>query len=189
MSVNSLCFGLFVDINDTLYCSMRDLDQVVKKWLKDNTTTLTIAGGTGTADSASNTLNYPLGIFVDINFDLYVADCHNHRIQLFRPGQLNGITVAGNGSLNTTITLKCPAGIALDADNYLFIVDHFNNRIVGSGPNGFQCLVGCSGVGSASNQLTYPLTLSFDGYGNMFVSDHINDRIQKFILSTNSCGK
>ena len=47
-----------------------------------------------------------MGIFVDINLDLYVADYYNHRIQLFRLGELNGITVAGNTSLNTTITLS-----------------------------------------------------------------------------------
>ncbi|CAF4342654.1 unnamed protein product, partial [Adineta steineri] len=46
-----------------------------------------------------------------------------------------------------------------------FIADYFNNRIVGSGPNGFRCLVGCSTVaGSASNQLYYPSSLSFDSY-------------------------
>ena len=69
-------------------------------------------------------------------------------------------------------------------------MDTGNNRIVGSGPNGFRCLVGCSGSGgSASNQLNSPETLSFDSYGNMFVTDWWNNRIQKFVLSTNSCGK
>ena len=61
-----------------------------------------------------------------------------------------------------------------------------NNRIVGSGPNGFRCLVGCSGYGSASNQLYNPITLSFDSYGNMFVTDCWNSRIEKFILTNNS---
>jgi hypothetical protein len=184
------CYGLFVDISNTLYCSLHTSHKVVKRWLGDNATTLTTAAGTGGAGSGSNTLYEPYGIFVDINFDLYVADFNNHRIQLFRLGQLNGITVAGGSSSSTTITLSAPTGIVLDADKYLFIV-HFNNhRIVGSGPNGFRCLVGCSGsAGSASNLLANPRSLSFDSYGNMFVTDRSNSRIQKFILSTNSCGK
>jgi hypothetical protein len=63
-------------------------------------------------------------------------------------------------------------------------------RIVGSGPNGFHCLVGCSiSPGSASNQLNNPWSLSFDSYGNMFITDGGNNRIQKFVLSTNSCGR
>ena len=33
LSVGSDCYGLFVDINDNLYCSMRDLHQVVAKCL------------------------------------------------------------------------------------------------------------------------------------------------------------
>ncbi len=189
MYVSKACYGLFVDINDTLYCSLRYVHQVVTKSLDSHSNITIIVAGNGTAGSASNMINNPEGIFVDINFDLYVADYNNSRIQLFKSGQLNATTVAGNESSNSTITLLHPSGIVLDADGYLFIVDSGNNRIVGSGPNGFRCVAGCSGIGSASNQLYYPRTLSFDSYGNMFVTDWENSRIQKFLLSTNSCGK
>jgi hypothetical protein len=190
MYVNSSCYGLFVDINDTLYCSMYYQHQVAKKWLYDSTNTSTIIAGAGFSDFASNMLSYPQGIFVDINFNLYVADWNNHRIQLFPSGQSNGITVAGSGSSTTTITLNLPTGVILDADKYLFIVDCYNHRIVGSGPDGFRCLVGCSGSsGSASNQLNYPRALSFDSFGNIFVTDRDKHRIQKFVLASNSCGK
>jgi hypothetical protein len=164
--------------------------QVVKRWLGDNATTLTTVAGTSSLGSSSNELNNPYGIFVDTNFDLYVADSGNSRIQLFLPGQLNATTVAGSGSLNTTITLNHPTGIVLDADKYLFIADYGNNRIVGSGPNGFQCIVGCSRLaGGAANQLNQPWSLSFDSYGNIFVTDRNNNRVQKFVLVTNSSGK
>ncbi|CAF1440351.1 unnamed protein product, partial [Adineta steineri] len=187
MYVSSSCYGLFVDINDTLYCSMYDLHQVIAQSLHSMSNKTTIVAGTGCSGSTSNMLSGPCGIYVDTNFDLYVADYHNNRIQLFQSEQLNSITIAGAGSLDTTITLNGPTGIVLDADNYLYIVDYNNNRIVGSGPNGFRCLVGCSGSsGSASNQLLYPFTLSFDSYGNMFVSDYGNNRIQKFILLNNT---
>ncbi len=186
----SKCYGLFVDINNILYCSMRVLHQVVTKSLNSVSNTLTIVAGNGTAGSTSYTLNEPSGIFVDINFDLYVADCGNNRIQLFPSGQLNGTAVPESGSSGATITLKCPTAIVLDRDNNLFILDSHNFRIVRPGPNGFQCLVGCSGSsGSAPNQLSYPNALSFDSYGNMFVTDYSNNRIQKFDLITNLCGK
>ena len=186
----SKCMDLFVDINDNLYCAMRDLHQIITKSLNSVSNVLTIVAGTNTNGSDSNMLNFPNGIFVDVNLDLYVADSGNNRVQRFPVGQLNGITVAGNTSSNTTIILNHPTGIVLDADNYLFIVDNGNNRIIGSGPNGFQCLVGCSGSdGSSSSQLSYPHSLAFDSYGNMFVTDTMNDRIQKFDLMINSCGK
>jgi hypothetical protein len=190
MNVSSSCYGLFIDINETLYCSMYYDHQVVKRWLNDSRmTSNTIAAGSETAGSAPNQLDGPFGIFVDVNFDLYVADCYNNRIQLFQSGELNGTTAAGSESLNPTISLDCPSGIVLDADKYLFIVDYGNNRIIGSGPNGFRCLVGCDGQNSQSNQLSNPIGLSFDRYGNMFVIDESNSRIEKYLFLEICCGK
>jgi hypothetical protein len=181
------CFGIFVDVSNTLYCSITDLHEVIKIWLGDSATTWTTVAGTGSYGSTASMLYEPQGIFVDINFDLYVADARNNRIQLFQLGQSNALTVAGYGA-SGTITLSYPTGVVLDADKYLFIVDTDNNRIVAGGSNGFRCLVGCSGGGSASNQLWGPWSIAFDSYGNIFVADSGNSRIQKFILATNSCG-
>ena len=188
MTVSFYCFGLFIDISNTLYCSMGSHHQVIKRSLNDSATTTTMIAGNGSPGPGSYQLNYPKGIFVDINFDLYVADSWNNRIQLFSSGELNGITVAGSGSPNITITLSLPYAVVLDADHYLFIVDKGKDRIIGSGPYGFRCLVGCNGSGSGSNQLDNPTSLSFDIDGNIFVADWSNNRIQKFILMTNSCG-
>ncbi|CAF1464582.1 unnamed protein product [Adineta steineri] len=189
MNVNSSCYGLFVDINDTLYCSMTQHHQVLKRSLNDSVMTSNrVAAGTGIRGSASNQLYSPHGIFVDVNLDLYVADCYNDRIQLFQSGESNGITVAGSTSLTPTVTLRCPSGIILDAEKYLFIVDSGNDRIVGSSLNGFRCLVGCDESGSQSNQLYNPFSFSFDRSGNMFVTDSYNHRIQKFQYFEESCG-
>ncbi len=189
MKVNSSCIGLFVDINDNLYCSMEDHHRVVKGWFNDSDMTSIIVAGTGIEGSASNELSAPLGIFVDVNLDLYVADRDNNRIQLFQPEESNGITVAGSTSLYPTIKLTWPSGISLDASKYLFIVDQGNDRIVGSGPNGFRCIVGCYGPGSQSNQLYLPFSFSFDRSGNMFVIDQANHGIQKFLFLKISSGK
>ncbi|CAF0878090.1 unnamed protein product [Adineta steineri] len=189
MNVNSPCYGLFVDINDTLYCSMYDNHQVVKRSLNDSVfASNRVAAGTVTQGSASNQLDSPGGIFVDVNLDLYVTDCGNDRVQLFQSGELNGVTVAGSESLNPTIELWCPNGIVLDAEKYLFVVDSNNHRIVGSGSSGFRCLVGCYGEGSQSSQLNEPFSFSFDRFGNIFVTDESNHRIQQFNYIKKSCG-
>ena len=126
-------------------------------------------------------LKYPWGIFVDINLDLYVADRDNNRIQLFRLNQRNGITVAGKESSEVTIELKEPTGIVLDGDQHLFIVDNGNHRIIRSDENGFHCIFGCFGEGATNDKLSYPITMSFDSYGNIYVIDQSNHRVQKIL--------
>lgn len=192
ISLPKSCHGLFVDLNNTLYCSIQDDHEVVKKSLYSNGTSPLNAAGTGSSGWAPNELDTPQGIFVSIGFDLYVADMNNNRIQRFAPDQINGTTVAGDGAMGImgNISLDQPTSIVLDADGYMFIVDSNHHRIVGSGPNGFRCLVGCTCTsGSQANKLNNPQTLSFDSYGNIFVTDFGNYRIQKFLLSTNYCSK
>ncbi|CAF1615089.1 unnamed protein product [Adineta ricciae] len=188
MSVSSSCSCLFIDASDALYCSLSNHNQVVKKWLGDSSTIATIVAGdvNGTSGSSSYRLCDPRGIFVNHQFDLYVADSVNDRVQLFRLGQSNAITIAGNTSINVTISLNKPTGVVLDIDNYLFIVDSNNNRIVRSQPNGFSCIMGCSVGGPSINQLLQPERMAFDSYGNMYVADTGNARILQFVLLNNS---
>jgi hypothetical protein len=189
MSVTSRCISLFIDINNTLYCANDGQNQVVKTSLNTASTTVTLAAGSGTQGSGAYMLSGPSGIFVDFNLNLYVADFGNDRIQFFQTGQLNGSTIVGSGS-SGTIALNGPTDVVLDFDGYLFITDGNNNRIVGSGPSGYYCIIGCTvSFGTASNQLYHPQALSFDNNGNLLVVDQLNSRIQKFFLATNSCGK
>ena len=82
--------------------------------------------------------------------------------------------MAGIGAAGT-ISLIAPHGVIVDGDGYLFIADFGAHRIIGSGPNGFRCIAGCSGVsGSASDQLDNPTRLNFDSDGNLFVVDKFN---------------
>ena len=189
MSVNSTCHGLFIDFVDNLYCSMGALNLVTRQSLTNYSSAISVVAGNGTAGSAAHTLNEARGICVDFDLRLYVADCFNDRIQCFALGQLNATTVVGAGSPGT-MTLLRPMGVALDGSGYLFIADTNNNRVIGSGTDGFRCIVGCSATGGSSfDQLHYPQNIQFDIDGNLFVADTQNARIQKFFLASNSCGK
>ena len=189
MFTSTQCWGLFVDINNNLYCSQANAYQVVSEPLNSSPTTVTIVAGTGCPGSSSSMLDSPRGVFVTNGLDLYVADCYNNRVQLFRSGQSNASTVAGNGT-SGPIALYNPMAVTLDGDGYLFIVDNSNHRVIGEGPHGFRCVVGCSSTtGSAANQLYYPNGFSFDSMGNIFVADTNNNRIQQFMLVKDRCGK
>ncbi|CAF1031562.1 unnamed protein product [Adineta steineri] len=187
IDVRSTCDSLFIDSNDTLYCGVSGGAEVVKKWLYADDMKLIRVAGTGEWGSNLNQIQTASRIFVDTNFDLYIADCENNRIHLFQLGQSNGTIVAGRESETPTINLYCPSAVLLDAQKYLFIADALNNRIVGSGPDGFRCLVGCRGKGTQPHQFDYPNDLSFDTSGNIFIVDDNNHRVQKFSFLQNSC--
>ena len=189
MNITAFCGGVFVDIYNYLYCAHSPNNQVLKKPIDGDGNSSVIVAGNGTAGSAPHMLNSAYGIFVDIDLSLYVADFNNNRVQLFRSGQLNGTTVAGNGAPDT-IALLNPILVILDGNGYLFIAEYTGHRIVGSGPNGFRCIAGCTGTnGVAANQFNQPRALSFDSYGNLYVADASNHRIQKFMLARNTCGE
>ncbi|CAF4113457.1 unnamed protein product, partial [Adineta steineri] len=144
MNVTGPCYSLFVDINNTIYCSIGTQNMVVKVLLNSGAVVPTIAAGTGGAGSSASMLSNPHGIFVDNSLTLYVADCNNNRIQSFEYNQSNATTIAGTGA-SGTISLSCPTGIMFDADEYLFIVEYGGSRIIGSSFIGFRCIAGCSG--------------------------------------------
>jgi tripartite motif-containing protein 71 len=183
------CDGFFIDIKNNLYCSLRNQHRVARQTLDVHANTSITVAGNGKAGETSLNLRYPQGIFVNINLDLYVADCGNNRVQVFRNGQNKGETVAGKFK-QFRIILQCPTGVFLDKNNNLFIVDRFNHRIIRSSSRGFDCVIGCSGVrGAASHRLYNPVGIAFDNLGNIFVADKGNDRIQKFLLMRNIFGK
>ena len=189
LSLSGPCFSIFIDASNSLLCTLYYTHRVIKRSLNSTDTQETTMAGGSCAGYQLHLLFCPRGIFVTVNFDLFVADTGNHRVQLFRSGQLNGTTVAGSGAPGT-IRLRNPTAVMLDSDGYVFILDCYGSQIVGSGSSGFQCIIGCNaGYGSAPNQLSYPLSMSFDSYGNIFVADTTNNRVQKFFLTSNSCSK
>ena len=148
--------------------------------LHGSETVPTVVAGSTTTGKTADTLFHPHGIFIDEECSLYVADTDNHRIQMFQYGQLNGTTLAGDGV--SGVDLFYPIHIVLDANGYLFITEYWSDKITAQGLNGFRCIVGCSGRGSAPHQLNLPEMLSFDSYGNIYVIERGNHRLQKFFF-------
>jgi len=163
--------------------------------------TITTAVGTGTAGYSGDggpataaRINSPRDVFMDGAGNLYIADYFNHRV---RKVDASGIitTVAGtgvagfsgNGGPATAARLNSPATMAVDAAGNLYIADQFNHRIrkvdaggiittfAGTGVAGF---LGDGGP-ATSARLNFPNQIEFDGAGNVYISDQVNDRIRK----------
>ncbi|CAF3596071.1 unnamed protein product, partial [Rotaria sp. Silwood2] len=91
----STLYGLALDSNNALYiCDT--LNHRIQKWLAGASNGSTVAGqANGVGGSSDTQLNYPTGIVVDSNGNIFVVDTKNHRVQMWREGASSGITVAG----------------------------------------------------------------------------------------------
>ena len=170
---SSVCYGLFIDTNNTLYCSLYAQNRVALVSLKTTTSN-------HTSESSINQTVGPWGLFVDTNFDVYVCEASANTVRRFAPGQTNGTLVAGRG-FPGGLQLSLVTDVILDANGYLYLADNGNHRIVRVWSTGYQCLAGCSCQnGSRDDQLTKPISLRFDSDGHLYVADEFNRRIQKF---------
>ena len=179
----SYCWSMFISMNDMIYCSMRH--SIVTRSLDHNSNRITMIAGTGVPGIEEHMLNVPQGIFVDMNLDLYVADCWNHRVQLFRSGTIDGITILTRSNLSPNFA---PSSVVLDANQNIYIVDAAENCIFSGTLNHFKCIVGCREKDSSHDLFSFP-RMAFDSFGNIYYADRRNSRVTKFLLSKDKCGK
>jgi len=178
---------LHIDVNNNIYFTDSDYNRVVK-YTPYSTIGIVLAGGDLGSDNSQ--LNVPYGSFIDGNNVLYVADRSNHRIMRFLPETNVGTIAAGvNCTPGTDLNqLKYPAAVIVDNNGYIYIADSGNNRIMRWTSNysaGGTCVVGCSRIaGLAADEMNTPRDLKFDKYGNLYVADQGNNRIQKFLINT-----
>jgi len=188
--------SIYVDDSDNIYVA-DVFNNRIQKFPPNSTSAtngITVAGGNGSG-SEPNQFNYPTGIFLDKQGYLFVADYNNYRIQKFPPGSdstTNGITVAGgNGGGADSNQLSFPFAVFVDAAGYLFVADQNNQRIQKFPPGSTSAtngvtVAGGNGFGNDSNQLAYPTAVFVDGYGDLFVADNENGRIQEFPSGSDS---
>ena len=105
----------------------------ITRWAVNATTSTIAAGFSGSMGNTSTLLMYPIAVKLDSYTNMVVVDNNNHRIQLFSRYptiNLTGRTIAGTGVPGTTpLTLKFPAGVALDASLNLYVSDTSNHRV------------------------------------------------------------
>lgn len=142
-----------------------------------------VAGGNGQG-AGPNQLNNPIGLFLDENRTLYVADRSNHCVTKWELGANEGIIVAGgNGQGAKLNQLNSPTGVFVDTMGTVYVSDRLNNRVMKwpKGATSGIVIAGGNYIGNGSNQLNGGFDLSFDRHGNLYVSDDGNFRVQKFM--------
>jgi len=160
---------------------------VVQTYIASLGTGFIVAGGNGQG-SAANQLNQPMGMHVDNQGNVYVADAPNHRIQKWVPGATTGVTVAGgNGQGSAANQLNFPVGVFVDNNGAIYVSDCFNNRVQkwAAGATTGVTVAGGNGMGAAANQLNFAGGL-FLHNGNIYIVDAGNARVQKWATGATS---
>ena len=178
------CYGLFIDLKNSLYCSQHFQHKVSKISLNadgGNQSALLVAGN-GSEGAGAHQLAAPWGIFVDRELNLFVADAENNRIQRFRSGETNGSIVLGQ-EIPSGLLLNTPTDVIINGEGDFYITDNQNHRVIRVTNEEWTCIAACQNTnGSNANQLTHPYALQLDNRGNLYVADEFNHRIQRFEL-------
>ncbi|CAF2821935.1 unnamed protein product [Rotaria sp. Silwood2] len=135
---------------------------------------VTVAGGHGQGDGLHQ-LSIPIGLYVDEDQTVYIADSLNHRIIAWKRGATIGQVVAGgNGQGNGTDQLNEPTDVILDKrTDTLIICDWGNQRVMRfSRQNGTKGetivpIVACS-------------RLTMDNEGFLYVSDYHFNEVRRY---------
>ncbi|CAF3411657.1 unnamed protein product [Rotaria socialis] len=145
------------------------------KWTQNG---MTVAGGQGDG-SANNQLWGPVGLFVDDDQTVVIADYWNHRIMQWKKGdKTNGQVVAGGkGQGNRLDQLHWPIDVLIDKEtDGLIICDQENRRVVRwsrlSGTTQGEILIDnidCVG-------------LTMDDQRYLYVSDYGKEEIKRYEL-------
>ena len=117
-------------------------------------------------------LRDPLGVFVDRNSDVYVADSRNDRVAVFDQFG-NFLRSLGEKVLNN------PAGVTVGRDGAVYVANTGDNSLVVLGPEGdLIAEYGKSEQGMMG--ISEPTDLAFGPQGKLFLVDSGNHRIVVF---------
>ncbi len=151
------------------------------------------AGDGGQATSAS--LMFPLGIALDKNGNLFIADAGNSAVRKVATngvistvaGTGNHAGFAGDGAFATAALLNLPAGVTVDGNGILFIADSGNNRVRRvDGAGIINTMAGGANDGFSGDNgppgnalLSFPWGMAIDAAGSLYIADRANNRVRR----------
>jgi DNA-binding beta-propeller fold protein YncE len=139
--------------------------------------------GTGDAGVGPEEFSNPTDIALRPGGGFVVCDYDNHRIQAFGPDWTPEWMVPQHttepGSLPGEF--RAPTAVLVDAEGYVFVADHGNDRIQKFAPDG-TFVLSFGELGIEPGQLYRPISLAIDEEGNLLVVEFNNKRVQLFEL-------
>ena len=139
--------------------------------------------------------NSPYGLALDGEGNLYVGDVANHMVRkIAADGMVT--TVAGkykgfSDRKGSQAKFNHPYGVAVDAENNVYVADSYNNRIRKIAPDGWVTTLAGSGNDGyvdgtgTSAEFYVPIGIVVDAIGNIYVGDEGNSSIRKITAGGN----
>lgn len=193
-------YGVAADSKGNVYIADYD-NHAVRKVSGGTISTIAGIGGVngygGDGGPAVSALLYqPSAVAVDAAGNVFIADTGNCRVREVVAATGIIYTVAGNGActsggdgLATDNAVEYPQGVAVDANDNLFIGD-YSDRVRWVSPSGTMTTI--AGTGAAGyygdggvaiyGELNEPTGVALDTAGNILVSDYNNWRVRKITV-------
>ena len=191
-----------IDSDDNVYVADNANHRIRK--ITSNGLVTTLAGsGQGYADGQGAAANFgaPVGVAVDRDGNVLVADYSNNKIRKITPtgtvttlaGRLTGSSAGFADGASGSALFSNPQGIAVDADDNVYVAESGNHKIRKIDANGIVTTIAGSthgfsdGQGIAS-QFNSPQKLVIDMDGNILVTDCANNKIRIIDAGVNPIG-
>jgi sugar lactone lactonase YvrE len=139
-------------------------------------------------------LNNPGGLAIDQNRNIFIANTGGNNILELEPngaiGVLAGTGQAGNtNGAGTLASFNKPVGIAVAANDLVYIIDSSNNliRVIDNASN-VATLAGSGAAGEVngagtSASFSDPTGMTFDGSGNLYVTEFNSGLVRKVVFA------
>jgi len=185
--------ALAVDASGSVYVSDQQNHRIRRITAGGVVTTVAGNGSSGYADGPATAARFssPIGLALDGQGNLYVADYSNHRIRkiVLSTGAVS--THAGSGSAGmsdggpTSASFQNPMGLAFDQSGILYVADRLNHAVRRVGADGWvNTLAGNGSAGyvdgtGSSARFNYANAVTVGGNGDIYVADYGNHMVRK----------
>ncbi len=186
-----------------LFCEKKETDNTSKllglaaivNSMKTQSYVVTTFAGSGEIGSVDGTgiaasFNYPSGVAVDNNGNIFVTEFGNYKI---RKISATGIvtTFAGSGvsgsndGFGAAASFNLLTAITIDKDGNLYVTDARNNKIRKITSLGSVTTIAGSGTAGSTDgtgttaSFSFPSGITVDNSGSLYVSDSKNNKIRK----------
>jgi len=181
--------GVAVDAQGNVYVA--DIGDSKIRKITPSGAVSTLAGSTeGFADGTGSSAQFdnPIGVAVDAQGNVYVADANNNKIRKVTPSgvvtTLAGSTLGFADGTGSSAQFSGPAGVTVDAQGNVYVADANNNKIRKVTPSGVVTTLAGSTLGFADGtgsdaQFILPTGVAVDAQGNVYVAEWQNNKIRK----------